>query len=462
MTARAPSPFHRQQGAKLAGIGATIASEDVARDAGLRRGVGTWALAASIVNGVVGGGIFTLPRSMAASAGPYTLLVYLGCALVMGAVVICFAEAGSRVPTSGGAYGTVEAAFGRRWAFLCGVYIWLASVLACGGIAAAFCDGIASLTPALAGTGPRLIMLVLMFGGIMIVNLLGVGLAARIIASGTVIKLIPLGLFLIVGGVAILSGHRPPPSHAPPSTLDLASLGAAIQLAIFAFCGMETPLAASGEVANPTRTVPRATILAMIFVPFFYVAIQLVAQGLLGPALATSAEPLADAMTAVSPTLGLVLLFGAALSRLVWIGSDIFGAPRVLFAFGRDGLLPAIFGRVHPKWQTPYVAIVFHTGLALFLAATGTFENLAILSTLATAGIYFLACAAALSLRRRGIAVSGKPLAFRILAPAAWVGMAAMIVLVVIGKTSDIVGFVVVTAASLALYAVMRPRKAAI
>jgi APA family basic amino acid/polyamine antiporter len=133
----------------------------------------------------------------------------------------------------------------------------------------------------------------------------------------------------------------------------------------------------------------------------------------------------------------------------------------VLFAFGRDGLLPAVFGRVHPKWQTPYVAILFHTGLALFLAATGTFENLAILSTLATAGIYFLACAAALSLRRRGIAVSGKPLAFRILAPAAWVGMAAMVVLVVIGKTSDIIGFVAVTVGSMALYVVMRPRGAA-
>ncbi|MDO6415485.1 amino acid permease [Sphingomonas sp. BIUV-7] len=427
----------------------------------MRRGVGTWALAASIVNGVVGGGIFTLPKSMAASAGPYTLLVYLGCALVMGAVVICFAESGSRVPTSGGAYGTVEAAFGRRWAFLCGIYIWLASVLACGGIAAAFCDGIATLTPALAGPGPRIAMLLAMFGGIATVNLLGVGLAARIIASGTVIKLIPLGLFLIVGGFAILSGHRPPATDVVAQPLDLLTLGAAVQLALFAFCGMETPLAASGEVADPARTVPKATMLAMVFVPFLYIAIQLVAQGLLGPALAGSAEPLADAMATVSPTLGIVLLFGAALSRLVWIGSDIFGAPRVLFAFGRDGLLPAVFGRVHPTWQTPHVAILFHTGLAFFLAVTGTFEGLAILSTLATAGIYFLACAAALSLRRRGIAVSGQPLAFRLLTPAAWMGMVAMIVLVVIGKTSDIVGFVAVTVGSLALFAVMRPKRAA-
>jgi APA family basic amino acid/polyamine antiporter len=423
------------------------------------RGVGTWALAASIVNGVVGGGIFSLPKSMAASAGPYTMLVYLGCALAMGAVVICFAEAGSRVPTSGGAYGTVEAAFGKRWAFLTGIYIWLASALACGGIAVAFLDGIGTLTPALAGPVARGVLLLVMFGGIVTVNLLGVGLAARIIASGTVIKLIPLGLFLIVGTLAILAGHRAPVVAAPARPLDFASFAAAVQLALFAFCGMETPLAASGEVSDPKRTVPKATMIAMIFVPVLYIAIQLVADGLLGGHLATSAEPLADAIGQVSPTLGIVLLFGAALSRLVWIGSDIFGAPRVLFAFGRDGLLPPVFGRVHPTWRTPYVAILFHAGVAVLLAVTGTFEGLAILSTLATAGIYFLACAAALSLRRKGIAVGGAPLTFRLLGPAAWVGMASMVLLVGIGKTSDIVGFVAVTVGSLALYQVMRPRR---
>lgn len=448
------------QGAELAigaGVGG-IAIEETARDRGLMRGVGTWGLAASIVNGVVGGGIFTLPKSMAASAGPYTLLIYVVCAIAMGAVVICFAESGSRVPTSGGAYGTVEAAFGKRWAFLCGVYIWLSSVLACGGIAVAFCDGLASLWPALAGPGPRLLMLLAMFGGITAINLRGVALAARIIASGTVIKLIPLGLFLIVGIVALLSGHRAPPPAAAPAPLNFASFAAAIQLALFAFCGMETPLAASGEVAEPSRTVPRATLLAMAFVPIFYVAIQLVADGLLGDALATSSEPLADAMRSVSPTLGFVLLFGAALSRLVWIGSDIFGAPRVLFAFGRDGMLPAAFGRVHPRWHTPYVAILFHAGLAVLLAMTGTFEGLAILSTLATAGIYFLACAAALSLKQRGVAIGGAPLTFRLLAPAAWLGMASMVALVAIGQWSDIAGFVAVTVGSLALFLVMRPR----
>jgi len=448
----------QRQGAALTITSASeIGPEEVARDRGLRRGVGTGGLAASIVNGVVGAGIFSLPAAMAMNAGDYALAAYLVCAVAMGAVVLCFAESGSRVPTSGGAYGTVEAAFGKGAGFLAGIYMWLASVLACGGIAAALCDALGRATPALAGPGMRLVLLAAIFVPIVLVNLRGAGLAARVIAWGTVIKLVPLALFVIVGGVVVLSGG---PNQAPPAGggAITGSFTEAVLLALFAFCGMETPLGASGEVSDPARTVPRATMLAMAFVLVFYIAIQVVAHGLLGDALAGSAEPLADGMARVSPTLGLLLLGGGALSRFIWIGSDIFGAPRVLFAFSRDRMLPKALGRVHPTYATPDVAILVHTVIAVALAATGTFVQLAILSTLATAGLYFLACAAALSLRRRGIATVGTPLAFRLLVPAAWAGMGSMIVVICIAKWAEIGGFIAVTAASVALYAVMRPR----
>ncbi|WP_420142787.1 APC family permease [Sphingomonas sp.] len=434
---------------------ARIAGEESARDQGLARGVGLWSFTFSILNGVVGAGIVALPASMAAAAGGYAPFAYLAVALVMAAVVVCFAEGGSRVPTSGGAYGTVEAAFGKGAGFLAGIYMWLASVLACGGIAAALCDALGALVPALAGVGPRLAILLLILGGISWINVRSAGLAAGVIAWGTVIKLVPLGLFVAVGGLALLVGHDPAPAAVAPQG---GHFSEAMLLALFAFCGMETPLGASGEVADPTRTVPRATILAMLCVLVLYVAIQVVAQGLLGAALAGSAEPLADGMRQISPALGLVLLAGGILSRFVWIGSDVLGAPRVLFAFARDGMLPAWLGAAHPRFATPHIAIWVHSAIAFALAATGTFTRLAILSTLATAGLYFLACAAALVLRRRGVAILGTPLSFRILPLAAGMGMASMVVLVAIARIDEILAFVGLTFASLALYAVMRPR----
>src|SRR6478609_7121758 len=129
---------------------ADITAEEVERDKGLVRGVGTTAFTFAIVNGVVGAGIFALPSAMAASAGDKAYWAYFVCALVMGAVVLCFAESGSRVPTSGGAYGTVEAALGPMAGFLTGAFIWLSSVLACGGVAAALCDAVGAMVPVLA------------------------------------------------------------------------------------------------------------------------------------------------------------------------------------------------------------------------------------------------------------------------------------------------------------------------
>ncbi len=419
------------------------AASESARDRGLVRSVGTWGMAFAIVNGVVGAGIFSLPAAMAAAAGDRAPLAYLACALAMAAVVICFAEASSRVPTSGGSYGYVEAAFGPLAGFVAGVLLWLSSLLACGGIAAAFADGVGALLPAFASPVLRAVSIILVIGGLAWVNIRGASPAARFITVTTLVKLVPLLLFVIIGAVALPS--LPADSGALPPA---EGFGRAVILALFAFCGMETPLGASGEVAEPQRTIPRALFLSMGFVVILYIAIQLVADGLLGSRLPRSATPLADGIAVVSPALGLLLLIGATFSRLGWIASDLFGAPRVLFAFARDRLLPRSLAAVHARTRTPHVAIMVHAVLAAGFAITGTFEKLAILSTLATAGLYFLSCAASWSLARAGVALFGRPLGLRGLPVAAVAGMASMVLLVLLAQWSEIAGLVIVIVGS--------------
>ncbi|WP_174292520.1 APC family permease, partial [Sphingomonas bacterium] len=365
------------------------------RDAGLRRGIGAFGLAAAIVNIVVGAGIFTLPAGMARAAGPYALVAYLLCALAMGAVVLCFAEAGSRVPTSGGTYGYVEAAFGPLAGFVAGVLLWLSCVLAAGGIAAAFTTTLGRLAPALQAGGARAVVILAVVGTLTLVNLAGAGRASRLIAVTTVVKLVPLLMFIVVGALFVAPA-RLSQGVAP----DASGIGRAVLLSLFAFQGMETVLGASGEVADPARTLPRGLIGAMAFVVIAYVAIQLVAQGLLGGALAGSTAPLADAIATVDPRLGLLLVVGATVSMGFWLGSDLLGAPRVLFAFARDGFLPAALGRVSPRTGVPATAILVHAGLAAVLAITGTFETLVVLSVLSACGLYAAGCAAAWVLRR--------------------------------------------------------------
>ena len=88
------------------------------RDAGLLRTIGTRGLAANIINSVIGAGIFAVPGALAACIGPYAPLAFLVCGVAIGAVAICFAEGGSRMPTSGGPYGYVEAVFGPLAGFI--------------------------------------------------------------------------------------------------------------------------------------------------------------------------------------------------------------------------------------------------------------------------------------------------------------------------------------------------------
>jgi APA family basic amino acid/polyamine antiporter len=93
------------------------------RDAGLVRVVGPWGLTASIINALVGAGIFAVPGALAISIGPYAPLAFLVCAVAVGSVAICFAEGGSRIPTSGGAYGYIDAAFGPLTGYVAGTLL---------------------------------------------------------------------------------------------------------------------------------------------------------------------------------------------------------------------------------------------------------------------------------------------------------------------------------------------------
>src|SRR5262249_33437364 len=160
--------------------------------------------------------------------------------------------------------------------------------------------------------------------------------------------------------------------------------------------GVESALTPSGEVRAPSRTVPRAAFLALGAATLLYLAIQWVAMGIKGLALADDKiAPLAEAASVFGgPTARTVSNIGAKISMFGYLSSNVLSIPRCLFAFGRDGFIPAIFSAVHKAHRTPHIAImVYGVGVVLF-ALSGTFEQLAVLSNLAALVLYFL-CAIA-------------------------------------------------------------------
>lgn len=435
------------------GYGPEIAEQQ--RDSGLVRSVRTWGLTASTVNIIVGAGIFAVPAALAASAGPYAPLAFLACAVAIAAVAICFAEGGSRIPTSGGVYGYIERAFGPLAGYIAGTLLWVGNVLACGGVAAALADVAVSILPPPVRGLFHAAVIVGAIGGIALINIGGAGRGVRFINVATIVKLIPLAVFVIAGAGAIHGTN-----YVPSAEPSISGLGRALILALFAFTGMETSLSASGEVAQPTRTIPKALAMSIIIVSILYVAVQGVAQGILGASLSGSTAPLADAMAQISPALRALMLAGAALSMFGWIGSDLLGSPRMLFAFARDERLPHLLGRVHPRTHAPHVAITVYTVVAIGLALTGTFAELAVLSALTSCALYVGGCAAAWRLARTGVALAGEPLNFRWLRAAMLVGISSMAIFIALAAVAEIIGLAIVMAASIVLFWLSSLRRA--
>ncbi|NUP55122.1 MAG: amino acid permease [Gemmatimonadaceae bacterium] len=373
-------------------------------DARLVRAIGTWGLAASIVNVTVGGGIFRLPAGVAASLGAAAPVAYVICTAVMALIVICFADAGSRVSLTGGPYAYVETAFGPFVGFLCGALLWVGMTFALSAVATFFADSVGALVPSLGPNGKRgaLVVTLVAFAA---ANVRGVRGVTRANTVFTVAKLLPLLALIVFGAFAIRRENL-----AVTATPSAAAVSRASLLLLFAFLGVESALVPSGEVKDPARTVPRAIFLAMGAVALLYVAVQIVAQGLLGDALAGDPTPLASAAAvAMGPMGRSLILVGSVISMFGYVSGMTLAVPRMLFAFGRDGFLPTSLAAVHPRWRTPHVAIAAQTAIVILLALFGIFEKLAVAANATMLIVYAACCLAAVQLRRRGVQGGGVP-----------------------------------------------------
>jgi amino acid transporter len=288
-------------------------------------------------------------------------------------------------------------------------------LLAVAGVASALLDQVAVLSPVAAPKAVHVSVLALILGGLASLNVRGARVGTRLVEGITITKLAPLLVFTCVGAFFV-----DPSAIAWPGLPPADAIGRSVLLLIFAYSGVEVALAPSGEVRDPARTVPRAVFLALAATTALYIAIQLVAQGVSGAALAQrTATPLADAAGRFLGQAGMTLmLVGAICSMFGYMCGDMLSSPRSLYALARDGFLPAPLSRIRPGTGTPAIAIWTHAALVLAFASTNTFQSLAIIGNVGLLAMYVMACAAAVELARRNVRTEGVPFA-----PAgAWIG----------------------------------------
>lgn len=368
-------------------------------ETGLVRAVSRWQIVGLSINDVVGSGIYLLPAATYALLGDASVWAVLLAGLAVALLVLCYAQASSYFDQPGGSYLYVREAFGRFAGFEIGWMTWLTRISVAAALSNGLALAVAHFWPAAADGLGHAAIVACSLTLLTAINVIGVRSAARTGVALVVGKLLPL-LFFVVVGVFYVDWSRALATSLPPlDNLDTLAQGALLLL--FAYAGFENVPAAAGEYRNPRRDVPFALISMIVICTLLYVTVQIVAQGIL-PDLGASKTPLADAARSFGgASAALLLTAGAAISILGTNHNTMMLGPRYLYALSADGFGPRAFSRIHPRFRTPAVAIIFQGVVALALAFTGSFVQLALLSVVARLFTYIGVASAVLVLQRR-------------------------------------------------------------
>jgi basic amino acid/polyamine antiporter, APA family len=370
-------------------------------DEGLKRVVGVPGLAITVVNNSIGAGIYALPALIGIQLGAAGIIGYVLCAIMFAAIILCYIEIGSRVKTSGGSYAYVESAFGPfagfviNWLFFFG---W--GILSDAAVINFVADSLSVIFPVFSQPLVRAIFFFMLLGLMVIVNVRGAKQSVRVVAFVTIIKILPL-FALIIFGLGHVNTNNLKWEHLP----SLKAFGETALILFFAFAGFETSLNVSGEIKDPKRTVPRGLLWGGIAILLIYILIQTITVGILGTQISQFKDaPLAAVAERIVGPIGVtILLFAAVVSGLGTTNGDVLASPRLLFAGAKDGLFPKFLGKVHPKFATPYTAVITYAAVIFIFSVSGGFKQLAILASGALLLIYLAVVLALIKFRVKKI-----------------------------------------------------------
>lgn len=403
-------------------------------DTGLRRSLGTFELTMFGVGSTVGTGIFFVLSQAVPEAGPAVMVSFVIAGVAAGLAALCYAELSSAVPVSGSAYSYAYTTMGEAVAMVVAACLLLEYGVATGAVAVGWSGYLnkllfnvsgVELPPALSsapwGTasdglahGWVNLPAVILIAMCAVLLIRGVSESAKVNAVMVLIKLGVLGMFAVVAFTAFDDARFE--DFAP---FGVAGIGSAAGTIFFSFIGLDAVSTAGDEVKDPQRTMPRAVMFALIIVTGVYLLVALAALGTQpwqdfgaqdNAGLATILENVAGGTWA-----GTILAAGAVISIFTVTLVTLYSMTRILFAMGRDGLLPRRFAMVNPATMTPVNNTVTVGVAASLLAALVPLDGLADMVSIGTLTAFIVVSIGVIILRvrepelRRGFRVPGYP-----------------------------------------------------
>src|SRR5215813_12060730 len=420
----------------------------------LKRALGPVQLTLFGIGAIIGAGIFATIGTAAAGdanrpgAGPALMISFVITAIVCGFTALCYAEFASMVPISGSAYTYSYATLGELVAWIIG---WdLIIEYAVGNIAVAiswanyfktliagqirtgsvtlfpgynFPDWLsmdyrtAAKVPGVYENAPHILGVPIIFNllAVLIVFVITVVLIWGIRESATFnavmvgIKIVVLTFFVIVGFTYVQ-----PANYRPFNPQGFAGISAAAAIVFFAYIGFDAVSTVAEETRNPRRNLPIGIIASLILCTIFYAVVAAVFTGLISygdlkTKLATEqAEPLTMALQhagqVFNKDLGWaigIVAFGSVIAHTAVLLVFQLGQPRIFFSMARDGLLPPLFYKVHPRFRTPHISTILTGVFVAVFAAFASIDEMVDLTNIGTLFAFILVCAGIVILRLR-------------------------------------------------------------
>lgn len=410
---------------------------ELAQRKGLKRQLGAFDLTMLGIGAIIGTGIFVLTSVAAEKAGPGMMYSFVISGFVCALTALVYSEIAAMVPVAGSAYTYSYAVFGELIAWMVGWALILEYAIAAAAVAVGWSgyingflheigyglplfltagpfdtvllagDTTPGATTATTSAGGFNILAFLVSLLVTLLLIIGTGKSAKFTALLVIVKIIALAAFIVLALPAVNSVNFEPmlPNGWGTPFSGVGVLGAAASI-FFAYVGFDAVSTAAEETKNPNRNVPIGLIGSLTVCTLIYLVVAYAAVGAVGSQpggeLSLSKEPLAFVLREVGyPTVGNWVASAAIIALPSVVLMMIYGQTRVLFTMSRDGLMPAVFSHIHPRFHTPHVVtLVTGAAVALF-AALFPVGTLADISNSGTLFAFFMVALGVMVLRRR-------------------------------------------------------------
>lgn len=348
----------------------------------LHRSMGLFQLTMLGVGATIGTGIFVALTTAVPAAGPAVIVSFVLAGITAALTALCYAELASTIPVSGSSYSYAYATLGEFVAFIVGACLLLEYAVSASAIAVGWGQYLNEMLVDLVGWrlpdviakppgagGVVNLPAVVLVGACMVLLLRGVKESATANAVLVVLKLLVLLFFVVIA----FSGFHVR-NLTPFMPMGVAGVGAAASSIFFSYIGIDAVSTAGEEVKDPRRTLPLGIVLSLLIVTAIYILVALAAVGA-QPWTAFKGQEAGLAVILRNLTgqawTSLVLCVGAIVSIFSITLVVMYGQTRILYAMSRDGLLPKVFQRLHPRTRSPdlntYIVAAFIAVLAAFV-----------------------------------------------------------------------------------------------